>query len=183
MRATAVAKRYARALLALAKADGDPAALGDALARAAAAFTTPAVRDIVTSPAVGADARMMLVRRLVDGLGLPSLVANCLYLLSERRRLDIVGDLTAAYVALLDDLLGRSRVVVRSAIPLSQTQVDGLLPVLRARAGVREVIPVLEIDPDLLGGVVVEVGGVVYDGSVRTQVDRLARRMAVSREA
>jgi F-type H+-transporting ATPase subunit delta len=172
-----LAKRYARALLALASEDGTEQALGDALGQAAAVLATPSIATVIYSPAVGLDGRRAVVHGLIENLGLPRLLANCLYLLAERGRLDIVDDLAHVYVELLDQRLGRSRVVVRSAVQLTDEQVQEILGALRGRVGTQELIPEVEVDSELLGGVVCEVEGVVYDGSIRTQVGRLARRM------
>lgn len=178
MTGRAVAKRYARALLALAKETDDPRAIGDALEQVATALKAPAVAAVVTSPAIGSQARLALVRQIIDAARVPRLLANCLFLLGERRRLDVVDDLWHAYVDLLDQTLGRRRVILRSATPLADEQVQRLLECLRGVVGKGEVVPVLEVDPDLLGGVVAEIGGVVYDASVKTHVGKLARQMA-----
>jgi F-type H+-transporting ATPase subunit delta len=177
MKSRTVAKRYARALLALAKENGDLVGLADALEQVAAALQMPSVGEIVRNPAIGVQGRHAVVRSLVDSLRLPGLLANCLHLLAERQRLDIVDDLWRAYVNLVDHALGRSRVVLRSAAPLTEEQVQQMLAVLRRLTGKEEIVPVLEVEPDLLGGVLAEADGVVYDGSVRTQVDELARQM------
>jgi F-type H+-transporting ATPase subunit delta len=180
MKGGAVAKRYARALLALARENGDPTVIGEALGRAACALAAPEVAEIARSPAVGAGARMAVVRRVVGALGAPQVVANCLYLLAERRRLDIVETVWQAYLALLDEALGRGRVTVRSAVPLPEARLAALLAEFRELTGAAELVPRVEVDPNLLGGVVIETNGVVYDGSVRTQVSRLARRMTAT---
>ncbi len=180
MRSRALAKRYARALLALAKEDGGPAAIAAALERAAAVLEAPTVAPVVASPALDTETRLTLVRKLIAALGLPKLVGNCLCLLAERQRLDLVGDLWRAYVDLLDQALGRRRVLVRSATALTDEQMRRVLDGMRRVVGGGEIIPLVEVEPDLIGGVVVEVGGVVYDGSIRTQVDRLARSMVAA---
>lgn len=177
MTGRAVAKRYARALLALAKEGGDPSAIADALEQVATALNAPSVADVVRSPAIKAEVRLDVVRKMVGSLQVPHLLANCLFLLAERRRLAIVDELWRSYLALLDQALGRRRVIMRSATPLSEEQVQRSLEALRGVVGSAEMIPVLEVDPELLGGVVAEIGGVVYDGSVRTQVAKLARQM------
>jgi F-type H+-transporting ATPase subunit delta len=178
MRTRAVATRYARALLGLARAQGDPAPIGEALGQATTALEAPSVAVIVRNPAIGPAGREAVVRSLVQSLGLPPLVANCLYLLAERQRLGLVEAVWRAYGALLDRELGRSRAVLRSAVPLTETQVQELLDLLRRLTGKKEIVPILDVDPDLLGGVVAEAEGVVYDGSVRSQLERLARVMA-----
>jgi F-type H+-transporting ATPase subunit delta len=168
-------------LLALAQEGGDAGSLAEPLERAAAALGDPAVSAVVRSPAIDFRTRIGLVRRIVESLELPSLVVNCLLLLSERERLDIVEDLWRSYRDLLDETLGRKRVMIRSASPLSDAQVTRILAGLRGSLGDVELVAVVSVAPELLGGVVAEVGGVVYDGSLRTEIDRLARQMTAER--
>jgi len=177
MRSGGVAKRYARALLGLAREEGDPVGLGEALEQVAAVLAAPSVAAVVRSPAVGTAGRRGIIQSLVQELGIPRLLANCLFLLAERQRLDIADDIGRAYIELLDQVLGRTRVIVRSAIPLSDDRLQELLAVLRKLTGKENLIPVVEVDGELLGGVVCETEGIVYDGSVRTQVSWLARQM------
>lgn len=177
MRSGAVARRYARALVALASEAGDPGSLADALERVAALLAEPSVARVLLNPALGVEDRRGVVGGMVGELKLPGLLANCLFLLAERQRLGMVGELWQAYVTLVDEQLGRTRVVVRSAVPLSEKQEGEILAVLRRLTGRENLIPALEVDGELLGGVVCEVAGVVYDGSTRSHVNQLARHM------
>lgn len=177
MTSRGVAKRYARALHALASSDGNAETVAEALGQVATVLAAPSVAGIVRNPAIGSDGRRAVVRSLIEQLGLPKLVGNCLYILAERQRLEIVDDLWQAFVQLVDEAVGRGRVVIRSAAPLAESHAEQILEVLRRVTGKKELIPVLEVDPDLLGGVVCEAEGVVYDGSIRTQVNQLAQRM------
>jgi F-type H+-transporting ATPase subunit delta len=181
MRSRILAKRYARALLDLAKEEGNQVELAEALGQVATVLAAPSVASVVRNPAVGLDGRRTVVGSVADSLGIPRILTSCLMLLAERHRLGIVDDLAHVYLDLVDQALGRTRVVVRSAVPLPEDHVQAILGVLRTHVPSRELIPVLEVDPDLLGGVVCEAEGIVYDGSVKTQVSRLRRRMVADR--
>jgi F-type H+-transporting ATPase subunit delta len=87
-------------------------------------------------------------------------------------------DVARAYETLVDRELGRSRVKVRSAATLTAGQLSELEGLARRLTGSAQVIVSSEIDPTLIGGVVLDAGGTVYDGSVKTQLERLADRMA-----
>ena len=67
--------------------------------------------------------------------------------------------------------------MVRSAAPLADSELAALRGKFEAITG-RQVLETAEVDPSLLGGVTVETEGRVYDGSIRTQLARLERRMA-----
>jgi F-type H+-transporting ATPase subunit delta len=171
-------KRYARALLELVRADDAAAAAGDELGQAAAAFSEPRLRPLVMSPIIDAAARLKIVKAVVAALGLSKAVGNFVALLAERDRLSILPDVARWYDALLDEELGRARAVIRSAAPLSPAERSALVELARRLTGCREVIATTSVDPELLGGVVLDVGGTVYDGSVQTQLVRLSKEMA-----
>jgi F-type H+-transporting ATPase subunit delta len=98
--------------------------------------------------------------------------ASLLYILGDRNRLAYLGGVVEAFSALADEKLGRLRARVASAIPLDQTTAQSLANKL-ARATNAQVILERAVEPDLLGGVVAQVGRLTYDGSLRAQLEDL----------
>ncbi|TMB19552.1 MAG: ATP synthase F1 subunit delta [Deltaproteobacteria bacterium] len=174
-----LAKRYARALLTLAREVGALEAMGEELNRAAATFDEPRLGPVVLSPAIDARARLRTATGVADALGLSPMVRNLIGLLAERDRLAILPDLARWFEALLDDELGRVRIAIRSATPLSAGERTELIELARRLTGRRDILAATNLDPELLGGVVLDIGGTVYDGSLRTQLARLTKEMAV----
>jgi F-type H+-transporting ATPase subunit delta len=72
----------------------------------------------------------------------------------------------------MDTALGRARVHVKTAFPLTGELSDGLRKGLETMTG-KKVEMTTEEDPSLLGGVVVRIGDTLYDGSIRTQLDNM----------
>ena len=171
-------RRYAQALLDLARQDGSLAATGDDLSRAAATFTQPELRSLVLNPGIGAVARRAIVGQVVERLGVPAIVGNLIRLLADRDRIDVLPDVARAYETLVDRALERARVTIRSAAPLTPAQVTELEGLAQRLTGAKHVIVSTEVDADLIGGVTLAAGGTVYDGSVKTQLERLADKMA-----
>jgi F-type H+-transporting ATPase subunit delta len=172
-----LAKRYARALLELARDSQTLERSAEELARTVAAFEEPRLRLLVLSPAIAADARVHTARSVAEALGVSGALANLVALLAERDRLTILPDIARWYEGFVDDELGRARVTIRTAAPLSITERNELIELSRRLTGRREIVAATEVDADLLGGVVLDVGGTVYDGSVRTQLARLTKEM------
>ena len=173
-----LAKRYARAVLGLAREDGTLEATGEELNRAAATFDEPRLRPLVLSPVIDAAARLRTAAGVADALGLSPTVRNLIALLAERNRLAILPDLARWYDSLLDDELGRARVAIRSATTLSAAERNELIELARRLTGRQKILSATEVDAELLGGVVLDIGGTVYDGSLRTQLARLTKEMA-----
>jgi F-type H+-transporting ATPase subunit delta len=173
-----LAKRYARALLDLAREEGTLAPTAEELARAAATFEEPRLRPLLLSPAIDAGTRRRTTRAVLEALRLSKTVTNLISLLAERDRLPILGDVARWYEELLDRELGRARVTIRSAAPLSTSERSALVELARRLTRSREVVATTEVDPELLGGIILDAAGTVYDGSIRTQLARLSREMA-----
>lgn len=173
-----LAKRYARALLDLAREAEALDAWSGELGRAAAAFSEPRLQPILLSPAIDGAARRRTARAVVEALAVPPTVRNLILVLAERDRLALLPDVARWYDQLLDDAVGRARVTIRSAVTLAAPEKTALVELARRLTGSREVVATSELDPELLGGVVLDVGGTVYDGSVRSQLARLGKDMA-----
>lgn len=171
-------KRYARALFQLAREAGNAEAIGEELARTGAAFEEPRLRLLLLSPAIEKRARLETTRKIIRALQVSEVIGTLIALLAERDRLTVLGDVGRWYDQLLDDALGRARVAIRSAAPLRGAEKAELVELARRLTGRRDVIASTEVDPELLGGIVLDVGGTIYDGSLRTQLARLSKEMA-----
>jgi F-type H+-transporting ATPase subunit delta len=175
-----LAKRYARALAGVARDEGRLEAVLEELERAAAWLDDRELADALTSPVLGSDARQALLAQITSSLGLSELVKNFLGVLSQNHRLELFAGVARAYRAIVDDELGRVRGLVRTPRQLSQEALAELSKALESALG-KQVVLNVEIEPSLLGGLTVEVAGRVYDGSVRTQLQHLARDLARER--
>lgn len=173
---SAVARRYAKALFALAKESAALETTATEISRVATLAEDPTVAPVLLSPLLATPRRRALVQMLARELALSDLLARFLGLLADHQRLGELAPIAAHFQHLLDEDLGRVRVAIRSAAPLDPSQHDALVAAF-ARLTAKQVIPTVTIEPDLLGGVLVEVEGKVYDGSVRTQLNRLAKEM------
>lgn len=173
----AVARRYAKALRALAGEAGrlEPTAEEiQAFERLLA--TEPALRRVLLRPWVTAAVKREVVQAVAERLGLAPLTRRFLALVAQRRRLDLLPEILAAYRALVDEAAGRIRARVRTAAPVS----DAERAVIRERLGRRLgklVLLETEVDPALIGGFVAEVGSRVLDASVAGQLRALRERI------
>jgi len=173
-----LARRYARALLELAREARTLDATGQELAGVAAAFEEPRLRAVVLNPAVDAGARRRIVAGVVDALGVSPSVTNLVKLLADRDRLSILTEIAQSYETLVDAEIGRTRVRISSAIPLEATEKTELTELAKRLAGAAEVVVTTAVDAELLGGVVLDIHSTVWDGSLRTQLAKIGKEMA-----
>jgi F-type H+-transporting ATPase subunit delta len=177
----AVAVRYARALVDLATRPGETATpetvVEEITSFEQALKLSAALRNVLASPAVPLAQKRRLITRLVRELGLSDLVRRFLLVVMERRRMNLLGEIRQAVEQLLDERLGVVRVEVTSAHELTPAQrqalEDGLAQLTARRPRARYFI-----EPELIGGAVVRIGSVVYDGSIRGQLEALKRRLS-----
>jgi F-type H+-transporting ATPase subunit delta len=104
------------------------------------------------------------------------LVKNMVDLLVAKGLADVVGDLRDAYGALLDEHRGRQRVQVTSAVQLEPTELERVTRFV-ADLVRKEVVVSTNVDDSILGGVVIQIGDRLLDGSTRARLDSLRNQM------
>ena len=175
-----VARRYAQALFDLGVEHDQLEELGDALQQTSDLFKqSNELRSVLLNPAIKLEERRNVIDAVAKKAGWPKLFRNFLLLVLDKDRLRHVGAVSESYAEKVDDHLGRARARVTSAVELNDDQQDSL----RARLGDltgKEVVLTTEVDDALIGGIIARVGGTIYDGSVRTHLQRM--REAILRE-
>lgn len=170
---SALGRRYAKALLDLAREQGDmDAVLRDVGALSGAWKASAELRAIVRNPVVPRPALKAAVDAVMEKLGTSRLVRNTVNLLADKGRLGSLEDVLQALDELAEAETGRVRVEVVSAKPLADAYYARLTEKLK-RVTDREVVLVKKEDPSLIGGVVTRIGDQVFDGSLSNQLSEL----------
>jgi F-type H+-transporting ATPase subunit delta len=177
MTSGSIARRYAKALFSLAVEKGSVEAWNESLrALVRCVEASPELTDVLENPAYGREQRRGVVLKLAQSLQLAEEPANLLQLLGDRNRLDALRGVMTAFGELADQELGRLRARVTSAIPLDDAAAAALAARLSASTQKQVLIERL-VDPSIIGGVVAQVGSLVYDGSLRSQLEDLRRTL------
>jgi F-type H+-transporting ATPase subunit delta len=172
-----LAGRYALALFALAEERKALDAVGASLAAVKQALADSAdFRALTASPLIGREEAERAVAAAAGAMALDPLTANFLGVLAKNRRLGRLGAIVRAFDTLAARHRGELTAEVVSARPLDEGQVDTLRKTLRTRFG-SDIALDLEVDPAILGGLVVKVGSRRIDGSIRTKLNNLAQAM------
>ena len=174
--AQAVARVYADAFLAAAESVGVDAAIEELSSFLDDVLTAyPEFETILVSGLLSRDDKLGLIDRVVAPFG-SEFFANFLRVLARHDRLDLLPLILAESRLKREGQLGQRRVQVRSATELSTKTLDTIRGQLSASLPFE---PILETrtDPDLLGGVVIQIGDTVYDGSLRSRMNQLRTRL------
>ena len=172
---TLLARRYAEALYALADERGAVDAVGADLLALHEALASPAARAVVQSPDVTEPERRQVLARLTEGRD--QLVGNLVGVLHHRRRLEVLFELQPAWRSLVMAARGEVDGVAESAHALGDDELAALEG-LAGRLSGKKVRLTVAIRPELLGGVRLRIGNVLYDGSLRATLDQLETRLS-----
>ena len=172
-----LAGRYALALFELARDEGQLNAVSSSLATLKAALDeSDDFHTLTTSPLIGREASAAGAAAAVEVMNLDPLTKNFVGVLARNRRLGQLGAIIRAFNLLAASHRGEITAEVTSARPLADDQVEALKTNLRSRFG-SDIAVDLQVDPEILGGLVVKVGSRMIDGSIRTKLNTLAQAM------
>jgi F-type H+-transporting ATPase subunit delta len=172
-----LAGRYAVALFDLASEAGTVSEVESDLEKLAGALReSDDLAGLIKNPEVSRSDLGKSMVALGNLLKLGSLTANFLGVLAENRRLSQLPAIIRAFRTIAAAQRGEVTAEVTSAHALSESQLSALQQKLKAREG-RNVKIHSNVDPDLLGGLVVTIGSKRIDSSIRTRLNSLAHAM------
>jgi F-type H+-transporting ATPase subunit delta len=170
-----IARPYARAAFEEARAQATLESWSEGLHLAARVVQDARVAELLGNPQVTPEELARLVTGIAGGkLGEPG--ANFVELLAVNRRLACLPEIATLFDSFKDDALGVAHVSITSAAPLDTRHRHSLAAALERRLA-RRVRLHCETDPQLIGGAVLKSGDLVIDGSLRTELERLAYQL------
>ena len=172
-----IARRYARAVFGLGENPSGRAKLAGEVATLAQEIGgSDALRRVLFTPLHPRAERKGVVHELTEKLGLSREVRAVAEILVEENRTQILPALADEMRRLVDLEAGRVEARVTSARPLDAAAQDALKSALSRRVG-SDVVLALDVDPTLIGGVIARVGDLLFDGSIRTQLENLGANL------
>jgi len=172
-----VAQRYAAALADVAIERKGAHEYKRELAEFASAYAlSQDLRNFLATPAISREAKHAVIEKLAERLGVGHAVRNFLYVISDNRRMEALGEIRQAFESQLNDRLGIAEALVTSARELSPGEKEELNQALIHLTG-KKIEAQYHLDEKLIGGAMVRIGSTIYDGSVREQLNRLRTRL------
>ncbi|MCE9624189.1 MAG: F0F1 ATP synthase subunit delta [Deltaproteobacteria bacterium] len=172
MRQGSIAKRYASALLQVAQDQGKVDEYQQELQLLVQTFVAnPGLQTAMTSPVVPPSKKMAIFTALAPKLGISVSVRNLIHILVDQERISELGLIDLIYRDLSDELKGRVRVQVTSAVALGANEAK-LKAVLESSLK-QEVQIEAKVDPEILGGLVVRVQDRIFNASLKGELERL----------
>lgn len=131
---------------------------------------------LTSSPVVSREDAGQAIAAAASALELDTLTTNVLGVMAANRRLDQIPALVRAFTTLASGHRGEVTAEVTSAHPLDGGQIDALKAQLKKRVG-SDVSVSAQVDPDILGGLVVKIGSQMIDSSIKTRLNTLSQAM------
>jgi F-type H+-transporting ATPase subunit delta len=170
---SAISKRYAKALLGIGQEDGKYEAYGNSL-KDFVGFcgANDEFFRVVANQIFSVEERKRVLDLVLGGSGFAPIIQNFLRLLLDKNRIGAVKEISEHYGKLTDDLTGITRAQVMTAWPMKD---QAVLKIKKALEGISTGEVKIEVKDDaaLIGGIVVKIGDLVLDGSVRAQLEGL----------
>jgi F-type H+-transporting ATPase subunit delta len=173
----ALADRYAKAILDLAERDQQSESVLEALqALVAQIEKDPAVDVALRSASIDPDTRERAIEKSCRGR-MPDVLVNALQVMNRKGRMALLPVVAERYRLALEALRNEVDVHVTSAVPLTDALREQLRQAAAKYTDGRTPRLVERVDKALLGGVILQLEDRKYDGSLRWQLERLARRL------
>ena len=177
MISSAIFIRYARSMAEVALESNQEPAVTSELSTYREIFqSVPELLETLDSPAVPRDAKERLLAAVIERYPVSGIFGNFLRILVDHHRIRYFEAICQAYARIVNERKGIMAARVTSAQGLSKEKLARLRASLSEATG-RTVTLEVQTDASLLGGLVVQVGSTVYDGSVRRQLEEMKRRL------
>jgi F-type H+-transporting ATPase subunit delta len=171
-----VARTYARALFEAAKEQGRLDEARDELGQFVTAIReVPELQALIRNPELDTRAKTEALEAVLKDAA--ELLRNFIRLVTEKGRAPMLEEIAREY----DELVAAEEriltVELTTAYELSDEEAASIVQQIEDAAG-RRVDAARSVDPDLIGGLVLKVGSLEVDSSVRGRLDRLRRELA-----
>lgn len=176
-----IAKRYAKALIELAQEENQVDQFGEELSAIAKVMEeVPELFNSLRNPAVPREKRRMIMEAVIDKAAPHKFMKNFLLLLLEKRRIEALPQIAAAYSEIADEIEGKIKARVVSARGLDPAQISGIRTALQEKIG-KTVILDTGMDRELIGGLVAQVGNYLFDFSIKSQLHKVQKELESGR--
>ena len=177
MKGGAAARRYAKALMDLARRDGMIAEIGAQLQQHQALLRANVqLQRVLENPSIDIQVKTSIMTTLLERTQPSPLMRNFLLLLVVKDRLRQLDAICMHYERMANEALHRIVAQVTTAVALDAQQRQAVAQKIAA-ATRKDVVLEAAVDPGILGGLVVRVDNVIVDGSVRGQLARMHKAL------
>jgi len=179
MTASTSAKRYAQAVFQVAGEQRNLEEWQSDLIKVAELIQDPEVSELIENPKLSFKLKSTLVKEKLGEIN--PLALNLCYLLISKGKLKDAKQIADEYGRLVDEYRGIKHADIVTAIPIDDKAKENLISQLEAIIGTK-IIADIQVDPELIGGMVTRIDGRLIDGSIRNKLELLKKDLAKTRK-
>ncbi len=173
MSVSALTRRYAKALVEIGVEEKAIEAYAEELANVKEILSQEELfSQLLDNPTLALEKKQAMLAELCKVMELSSGMVKFLGLLLSKGRLCYLGQIEENYRRQADELSGILSAKIIAATKLDDVQQQAIASGLEKQTG-KQIALTVEVDPDLIGGLQAEIGGRLFDGSVKTQLKRI----------
>ena len=173
MSTAVISKRYARALLNLAEKENQVEKVTEGLNDVADTIVeAPQALAFLMDPKITQTDKLGVVREILQQTKAPPLVDSFIRLLAVKRRIQLIQEIRNLFHAIADERLGRAKAEVTVAKALGSEEEEALRKKLEKVSG-KQITLSVNVEPEIIGGVIAKIGSTVRDGSLRHQLKNI----------
>ncbi len=139
------------------------------------------LRNVLYSSVYPIKNRKGILKEIAKRLEVSKNIENFLNLLIDKKRIEFLPHILKRYKEILDQIVGRIRAKVIVAKSIPDELVSKLKESLEKSSG-KEVLLDMQEDPAIIGGVITKMGNVIFDGSIRTQLEKVKKSIVRGEE-
>jgi F-type H+-transporting ATPase subunit delta len=177
LKSDVIAKRYARALYELGQEEGkEKSFLGELKSIVQIVDESAELKSILESPLYDITLKKRILKEVAAKMTLSLYILNFTNILLDKDRFFVLSEILDAYNQILDEVSGRVRARIMCASCLDENQLKLVAQTL-SKVVKKEVDVDVLVEPSLIGGMIAEVEGMIYDGSIKTQISKLKQSL------
>lgn len=174
---SSIARRYAKALFEIGREKGKAELFLDQISSLHQLCQEhPFLQDTLANRFMDLKARLNIIDDLGAKMGLDEMVVNFLKILIQKGRIRLMPFVFKNYRTLMYSYQNKIEAVISTAKPLEEKIYKELSQALQEITG-KTVVTTKELRPEVLGGISVRIGGEVFDGTVKAQLEKMSLAM------
>ena len=168
-----IPRRYAKALYKFAVENGDSEEIYELLKKLSFRYTAiDELKRAVLNPDISNEEKGAYMLKLMGGKPGSSL-DKFLLLCVRNNRAEYLQKISLAYVDLYREAHEIAHVVITTAVQIPEAEINAIIDIVKKRLGAMSLEIEKKIDPELIGGFVVTIDGLVLDASVKRELNEL----------
>lgn len=176
---TKISNRYAEALMQQALADNKLSAVADNMETISnTCKDSKDLQNVLSNPIINKQQKQNAL--LAVFAGLDPMVLDFIRLVSSRNRESFLSDIADAFLALYRTNQGIEKVTIQSAVKVSEHDEQSIKQYIKQKTGAKTVDLQTEINPSVIGGLVIKFGDNMLDTSIAGKLRKLKKELNIA---